>query len=609
MSSASARCYDCIIAGAGISGLAAAHRLTQAGRKVLVLESRNRTGGRIHSVETSSNATAGSSQGSAGGAAALGEQRADASSSSGASSSSSSSGSASTKLIDLGASFVHGIIDNPLTELSHKVPFRLHLPSLADGSEALAAYPPDAHGKVKDGEEAARLEYLSHLVTFERLHEYAQRGSPHGLAPEPSEEASIWSELLRQQAGEGPEAKEGIWRGVDAPTRKEVLKMAGLWSGWTGAELKDVSLKYWGWEREFRGEDAVVLPGYRKLVEYHVRLIEEAGGEIRLQSKVDKIELLEDEERVRVEVVGDDQRRETFEGKYFLCSLPLGESSGLSALAKFLASIFTLPPSDARCSAGVMQKSSPEFKPSLPPRRIAALNRLGMGLLNKIVLTYPTAWWHTSASSSSAGAKPGKGSNSEWLALLGDDEDLPDDASPLERLRRGRLFGQDYSRINQSATILFFIGPPLAQGIEELEDDLIEKVVHERLVSCLAPKGEEDKVSAPIERHITRWLSDPHARGSYSYFPNRITPSSSLASTVGGEEPREGGGPLDMLECARPLWSERLGFCGEHTEENHFASVHGPLLTGWREARRLESLLKEEEGKKEEGTGDWEVVP
>lgn len=253
-----------------------------------------------------------------------------------------------------------------------------------------------------------------------------------------------------------------------------------------------------------------------------------------------------------------------------------------------------------------MQQSPPHFKPSLPHRRVAALNRLGMGLLNKIVLTYPTAWWHSSAPPSLE-ASAAKGSNSEWLALLGDEEDLPEDATPLQRLRHGRLFGQDYSRINGSATILFFIGPPLAQGIESLEDGLIEEVVHKRLVSCLAPKGEEDKVPAPSARHITRWLSDPHAQGSYSYFPNRVSPSSS--SAVGGEEAREGGGPLDMLECARPLWNERLGFCGEHTEENHFASVHGPLLTGWREARRLESLLKEEEEKKEEGTGDWEVVP
>lgn len=43
---------DVIIIGAGISGLAAAHNLTQAGLRVAMLEARNRTGGRLQSVET-----------------------------------------------------------------------------------------------------------------------------------------------------------------------------------------------------------------------------------------------------------------------------------------------------------------------------------------------------------------------------------------------------------------------------------------------------------------------------------------------------------------------------------------------------------------------------
>jgi monoamine oxidase len=39
--------WDVIVAGAGIAGLAAAERLGQAGLKVLVLEARDRIGGRI----------------------------------------------------------------------------------------------------------------------------------------------------------------------------------------------------------------------------------------------------------------------------------------------------------------------------------------------------------------------------------------------------------------------------------------------------------------------------------------------------------------------------------------------------------------------------------
>lgn len=43
--------YDIIIIGAGAAGLSAAMELTKAGRKVLVLEARNRIGGRIYTIE------------------------------------------------------------------------------------------------------------------------------------------------------------------------------------------------------------------------------------------------------------------------------------------------------------------------------------------------------------------------------------------------------------------------------------------------------------------------------------------------------------------------------------------------------------------------------
>ena len=41
---------DVLVLGAGVAGLAAAERLAAAGRRVLLLEARDRVGGRIHTL-------------------------------------------------------------------------------------------------------------------------------------------------------------------------------------------------------------------------------------------------------------------------------------------------------------------------------------------------------------------------------------------------------------------------------------------------------------------------------------------------------------------------------------------------------------------------------
>lgn len=70
--------YDTIVVGGGISGLIAARSLLKNGRKVLLIEARDRLGGRIHTFRDEK----------------LGG------------------------FVDLGANFIHGLIGNPLTTVA-----------------------------------------------------------------------------------------------------------------------------------------------------------------------------------------------------------------------------------------------------------------------------------------------------------------------------------------------------------------------------------------------------------------------------------------------------------------------------------------------------------
>jgi len=80
-------------------------------------------------------------------------------------------------------------------------------------------------------------------------------------------------------------------------------------------------------------------------------------------------------------------------------------------------------------------------------------------------------------------------------------------------------------------------------------------------------------VPSPKESLVTRWKSDPFARGSYSY----------VAVGASGDDYDILSRPVEYPGDKMP----RLYFAGEHTNRNYPATVHGSLLSGLREARRI----------------------
>jgi lysine-specific histone demethylase 1 len=98
-----------------------------------------------------------------------------------------------------------------------------------------------------------------------------------------------------------------------------------------------------------------------------------------------------------------------------------------------------------------------------------------------------------------------------------------------------------------------------AYSVEETDDESLVREATARLTKIFASK----QIPAPSEAVVTRWKSDPFARGSYSF--------------VG---PQTIAGDYDVM--AKPVGP--IHFAGEATCGTHPATVHGAYISGLRAA-------------------------
>jgi polyamine oxidase len=253
------------------------------------------------------------------------------------------------------------------------------------------------------------------------------------------------------------------------------------------ADPGELSLEWFDAGRELTGPDLILPGGYAELAQHLAR-----GLTICLGTAVARI--AHDAAGVRIET-----------------------SAGPMAADRV---IVTVP-------LGVLKAGTIAFHPPLPRRKHQAIERLGFGLLNKVVLAFDKPFWPESP---------------DMLGLVGKTQ-------PVGDLVNG----------------LSFAGTPLLAGIrgggvararEALSD---QEAVGEVLAAMDAPE--------PVGALVTRWAADPYARGSYSFLA-------------------VGSSPADQRALAEPV-SERLLFAGEATHEDFYATVHGAYMSGVREADRI----------------------
>jgi monoamine oxidase len=177
---------------------------------------------------------------------------------------------------------------------------------------------------------------------------------------------------------------------------------------------------------------------------------------------------------------------------------------------------------------GVLQSGDVTLAESLAPARQAAIDSLGMGLLNKCWLRFDRIAWDDDV---------------DWIEWLS-----PRDGHWSQWVSLGRALG--------APVLLGFHAGAQASKMEALDDADTVAGAHEALKTMFG-----SAFPAPKAAQITRWSQDGFALGSYSFQATGTSPKTRRA-------------------LAGADWDGRLVFAGEATEADYSGTAHGAFLSG-----------------------------
>ncbi|KAF9946618.1 hypothetical protein BGZ70_003134, partial [Mortierella alpina] len=302
--------------------------------------------------------------------------------------------------------------------------------------------------------------------------------------------------------------------------------------------LDQLSLRHWDQDDdyEFSGPHSMVKEGYGQ-----VPILLSQGLDVRLNKAVAGIKHI-----AISSVPSTTPRTRNSQGDH---AEPLqvkcrdGTSLGCSA------AVITVP-------LGVLKSKQIDFSPALPQWKEQAIRQLGFGLLNKLVLVFETPFWNT-ADELFGYAASGEGMRSA--------EDYDRKAY---RSCRGKFYMfWNCMEVSGLPVLVTLMAGQSAYDCEKMsKEDLVEEAMQ-----TLALIHPHLQLPPPIETVVTRWSQDEFAQGSYSF--------------VG----KDGDGE-DYDQLAKPI-GNRLYFAGEATCRQYPATAHGAYLSGIKVAKDILDML------------------
>lgn len=266
-----------------------------------------------------------------------------------------------------------------------------------------------------------------------------------------------------------------------------------------GGDIVEISSTDFDDDEIFPGDDVIVTNGFDKLTDYLA-----SGLDLRLNTRVNRIEYAAATARVHTDT-------SVFEADLVLVTVPLG----------------------------VLQKNVIAFDPVLPAAKQQAIQSVRMGVVNKFLLIWDTAFWDQQV---------------QFISFT------PETKGQFNQFLNCRKF------LPANALMTYTFGKT-AIASESLSDQQAMEMI---MTHLRAIHG--NAIPYPRQMLRTRWSNNPFAFGSYSFAAAgaRTTAFDTLAQHV----------------------QNRVFFAGEHTHRNYRGTAHGAYLSGLREAEKMLALVR-----------------
>lgn len=304
----------------------------------------------------------------------------------------------------------------------------------------------------------------------------------------------------------------------------------GVMEYFVGAHLHEYSLKKFA-ENEFDMDHYILPDGYMNIMQalYSNRC------SMKIMKRTQAQKILIENDCIKV-VISKDNKENVLTGDAVICTLPLG------VLKKSIDDDVTFT-------------NKVTFEPPLPENKKLAIERLGFGTVNKVIIGFEYNFWE-GENQFIGNVALSRECRGEFLKTFFNC--LPDNETNKNINKKKKKL--------QRCTVTSIICGQSIESMANTPDEIIISKCYNGL------KEIYENIPTCIETLITHWEKEPFYMGTHSF----ISTKSSMDDYKILAEPVS----LDKQE-------PRLFFAGEHTNNEYPATTHGAFLSGLRAAAEV----------------------